>query len=354
MPSESALQVISLLLSESALQAISSCGNNATREEEIVRPRHWHHLSVLSKYDQPSGKVDLIPRKGHLVRFFKEHKKSYALTTRWIERVFGVFISKDDVKSVMKKFDMCSKSVYKGDQAAQLNQLELFCDVPLRGRHAASTPRAATLTTKSSVSSIPDPTPNVGEQQCSSSSNHNQQCSSSSLHEQYLSDLNSPSPSEQWCPTVQSTRSARKYTEREERLRKQVLFLSKEIDKKSKLHRTKMQETKALVKHYPLAVKNLRRQVRRQRDTISNLKSKLMSVKCQLRKKTTETARLLAKQKLERKIEDSYQQKMLDLQNIIKEQNDQIHSLQNEYLLPQETEEDKQYQSEGDKTLSET
>jgi hypothetical protein len=196
------------------------------------------------------------------------------------------------------------------------------------------------------VSSIPDhevPTPDVSEQQCSSSLLE-QQCSSS-LHEQHL---NLPSLSEQWCPRVQSTRGARKYTEREEKLRKRVLFLSKEIDKKSKLHRTKMQETKALVKHYPLAVKNLRRQVRRQRYTISNLKSKLMSVKSQLRKKTTETARSLAKQKLEyakRKIEDSYQQKMLHLKNIIKEQNDQIHSLQNEYLLLQETVEDKQCQS---------
>jgi hypothetical protein len=52
--------------------------------------------------------------------------------------VFGVFISKDDVKSVMKKFDTSMKSVYKGDPEAQLDQLELFCDEPLRGRHAIS------------------------------------------------------------------------------------------------------------------------------------------------------------------------------------------------------------------------
>jgi hypothetical protein len=82
-----------------------------------------------------SDLVQDLPLISHAIRLCLEHNKSYTATCAWIEKVFGVIVSMNYIKSLMKKYIKFSKNTNENLKEDTLANLQVFCEEPLSSSH---------------------------------------------------------------------------------------------------------------------------------------------------------------------------------------------------------------------------
>ncbi|XP_018013737.2 uncharacterized protein LOC108670756 isoform X2 [Hyalella azteca] len=313
--------------------------------------------AVLNQYDQPteSDLVQDVPLIGHAIRFCLEHNKSYTATCAWIDKVFGVIVSMNYIKSLMKKYIKFSKNTNENLKEDTLAKLRVFCEEPLGSSHPEmeistvqlepSTSSHASLPPTSDASAQPfvftptEPTSEeIAAQIATKPSAFVQLLMPTSGSNIQLSTI-SPRPA----PGTYSI--GRRLCKCEDTTRKRLLRnhcqdLSLKIAKLKSIYHERMKMIRSTQHRMPIMVKNPEKRVKRQNEANIRVKKQvklLQEANIRMDKTVKFQQKVINTEKIKRQ---QFQLEVLSLKSKIQEQKDEIKFLKNQNeLIVEEKEE---------------